>query len=138
MTFGEKIEKLRKEKGLSQENLAKAIGTARRTIIGWESEGRYPRRQEMYEKLADALGCSASYLRGEEESFITDVAEKYGRRGEAQARQIIEQTAALFAGGELSDEERIAFLNEIQALYLDSKKRSKIFIPNKYRNNDNE
>lgn len=133
MTFGEKIEKLRKGKGLSQEDLAKAIGTARRTIIGWESEGRYPRRQEMYEKLADALDCSASYLRGEEEAFITDVAEKYGRRGEAQAKHIIEQTAALFAGGELSEEESIAFLNEIQALYLNSKKRSRRFIPDKYK-----
>lgn len=133
MTFGEKIEKLRKEKGLSQEALAKAIGTARRTVIGWESEGRYPRRQEMYEKLAEVLDCSASYLRGEEEIFITDVAEKYGKRGEDQAKHIIEQTAALFAGGELSEEESIAFLNEIQALYLDSKKRSRKFIPDKYK-----
>ena len=61
----------------------------------------------------------------EEESFITEASEQYGSRGAKQAQMILEQTAAMFAGGDLSDEDQIEFLNEIQTLYLDSKKRAK-------------
>ena len=38
----------------------------------------------------------------------------------------------MFAGGELSDEDKTAFMDEIQSLYLDSKKRAKKFTPKKY------
>ena len=69
----------------------------------------------------------------EEESFITEASEQYGSRGAKQAQMILEQTAAMFAGGDLSDEDQIEFLNEIQTLYLDSKKRAKKFTPKKYR-----
>ena len=53
-----------------------------------------------------------------------------------QAQQIIEQAAAMFAGGELSDEDKTAFMDEIQMLYLDSKKRAKKFTPKKYLQNE--
>lgn len=43
MTFGEKIKKLRTEKGISQTQLGNAIGVSMRTIRGWETEGRYPK-----------------------------------------------------------------------------------------------
>ena len=33
----------------------------------------------------------------------------------------------MFAGGELSDEDKTAFMDEIQSLYLDSKRRAKKF-----------
>ena len=69
----------------------------------------------------------------EEETFVTEAAEQYGLRGERQAQRIIEQTAALFAGGELTDEDKTAFMDEIQMLYLDSKERAKKFTPKKYR-----
>ena len=68
----------------------------------------------------------------EEESFITEAAEQYGSRGARQAQQILEQAAAMFAGGELTDEDKTAFMDEIQTLYLDSKKRAKKFTPKKY------
>ena len=38
----------------------------------------------------------------------------------------------MFAGGELSDDDKTAFMDEIQMLYLDSKKRAKKFTPKKY------
>ena len=53
-----------------------------------------------------------------------------------QAQQILEQAAAMFAGGSLTDEDKIAFMDEIQSLYLDSKRRAKKFTPKKYRKND--
>lgn len=132
MTFGEKIKNLRKAKNLNQTQLANAVGVSLRTIRGWEIEGRYPKQHELYQKLADILGCDVSYLMTEDVSFVTEATEQYGSRGAKQAQQILEQAAAMFAGGELSDDDKTAFMDEIQMLYLDSKKRAKKFTPKKY------
>lgn len=132
MTFGEKIKNLRKAKNLNQTQLANAISVSLRTIRGWEIEGRYPKQHELYQKLADILGCDVSYLMTEDVSFVTEATEQYGSRGAKQAQQILEQAAAMFAGGELSDDDKTAFMDEIQMLYLDSKKRAKKFTPKKY------
>lgn len=132
MTFGEKIKNLRKSKNLNQTQLANAIGVSLRTIRGWEIEGRYPKQHELYQKLADILGCDVSYLMTEDVSFVTEATEQYGSRGAKQAQQILEQAAAMFAGGELSDDDKTAFMDEIQMLYLDSKKRAKKFTPKRY------
>ena len=132
MTFCEKIKNLRKAKNLNQTQLANAIGVSLRTIRGWEIEGRYPKQHELYQKLADILGCDVSYLMTEDVSFVTEATEQYGSRGAKQAQQILEQAAAMFAGGELSDDDKTAFMDEIQMLYLDSKKRAKKFTPKKY------
>ena len=107
MTFGEKVKTLRKTKDMSQTQLAQAVGVSLRTVGGWEKEGRYPKQHELYQKLADTLGCDVSYLMTEEESFITEATEQYGSRGARQAQQILEQAAAMFAGGELSDEDKL-------------------------------
>ena len=132
MTFGEKVKTLRTTKKMSQAQLAQELGVALRTVSGWENQNRYPKKRELYQNLADILGCDISYLMSEEESFITEVSEQDGSRGAKQAQQILEQAAAMFAGGELSDEDKTAFMDEIQMLYLDSKQRAKKFTPKKY------
>ena len=132
MTFGEKVKTLRTTKKMSQAQLAQELGVALRTVSGWENQNRYPKKRELYQNLADILGCDISYLMSEEESFITKASEQYGSRGAKQAQQILEQAAAMFAGGELSDEDKTAFMDEIQMLYLDSKQRAKKFTPKTY------
>ena len=72
MTFGEKVKNLRKNKGLNQTQLADAVGVSLRTVRGWEIEGRYPKKHDLYQKLADILSCDISYLMTEEEAFITE------------------------------------------------------------------
>ena len=42
MKFGEKLIKLRKEKKLSQEQLAEELGVTRQTISNWENYKNYP------------------------------------------------------------------------------------------------
>ena len=46
--------------------------------------------------------------------------------------KIKEQTTALFAGGELSEEDQAAFIKEMEALFLDAKADAKKFTPKKY------
>ncbi len=136
MTFAEKIRALRRAAGLSQQELAEQAGVSARTVRGWETAGRYPKKQALYAKLCGILHCDLSYLMTDTESFITTAAEQYGSRGESQARAILNQTAALFAGGELSEDDQLAFIQEIQALYLDSKKKAGKFTPRKYLRSD--
>ena len=136
MTFGEKIRSLRKGKKMSQQELASMVGVSYRTIRSWEVEGRYPKQNILYQKLADALQCDVSYLMSENASFITEASEQFGNRGAKQAQQILERAAAMFAGGSLSDEDKIAFMDDMQMLYLDSKRRAKKYTPKKYLTED--
>ena len=129
MKFGDKIKELRTRQGISQKELADRTGVSSRTVRGWEMEDRYPRHRELYQKIAEVLCCETDYLLTEEEAFVTEASEKYGSRGARQAQAILEQTAAMFAGGDLSEEDQLAFLTEIQTLYLDSKKRARRFAP---------
>lgn len=132
MNFGEKVKELRTKKGLSQAELAKQLGVTIRTVCGWETEGRYPRKQETYGRIAEILGCKKALLLDEDDSFYAEVTEKYGHQARQKAQTILDQATALFAGGELSEDDQLAFIHEIQALYLDSKERAKRFTPKKY------
>ena len=60
------------------------------------------------------------------------IRKKYGSRGVAQAKKIKEETSALFAGGELSEEDQANFIKEMEALFLDAKEEAKKFTPKKY------
>lgn len=55
MKFGEKVRDLRKKHSLTQDELAQCLGINKRTIIGWERDGRYPRSIEMLEKMAGII-----------------------------------------------------------------------------------
>lgn len=47
MNFNEKLIKLRKERGLSQEELGAAVGVSRQTISKWELAQSYPDFQKL-------------------------------------------------------------------------------------------
>lgn len=133
MKFGEKVKALRKERKLSQGELAAKIGVSCRSVASYEAGTSYPRYQETYEALAAALGVDVNYLRTEDEVFLEDVGQRYGSRGQRQASAILTEARQLFAGGELSEEDKLAFLTEMQQLFLDSKKRARKFAPRKHQ-----
>lgn len=135
MNFGEKVKQLRAEKGWSQAELGKKIGKSTRTIASYECGTSYPRKREVYIQLSELFGVNVNYLMTEEDEFMAEVGEKYGHRGQVQAETILNQTRELFAGGTLSEHDEIAFLTEMQQIFLDSKKiaREK-FTPKRYKN----
>ena len=61
ITIGEKIAKLRKEKGLTQSQLAEMISVSNKTISRWETGEGYP-EISLLVPLAKALGVSTDYL----------------------------------------------------------------------------
>ncbi len=69
MRFGEKLRALRKEKGLTQAELAKLAGVGLKTITNYEKGSTYPQNREVYGILARILGCDADYLHNEGDDF---------------------------------------------------------------------
>ena len=70
--FGKKIRQLRKEKNLTQKQLASLIGVKNSVISFYEVGDRFP-SPEVIRKLAIALHVSTDYLLGIEKNETVDV-----------------------------------------------------------------
>lgn len=64
MTVGDRIRKLRKEKGISVDKLAELIGKDRATVYRYESQDIEKMPTSVLEPLAKALGTTPAYLMG--------------------------------------------------------------------------
>ena len=124
MKFGEKVKKLRKDMNLTQEQLGAKIGVSGRSVGSYEDGTSYPRYRKTYTALAQVFGVDEDYLRSENEIYMETVGQMYGTRGQRQANAILTEARRLFAGGDLSEDEKLAFLTEMQELFLDSKRRA--------------
>ena len=134
MRFGEKLREQRQSRGLSQGDLAKELGVTTRTLGNYESGSSHPKDRKIYYKLAEIFDLDVNYFLTEDEAFLSTVSEHYGKRGVDRAKIILDEAAALFAGGELSETDQIAFLHDMQRLFLDSKEKTRTkYTPKKYR-----
>lgn len=61
MKFNEKLQDLRRERGLSQENLADIMGVSRQSVAKWESGSNYPEVDKLIE-LSNIFGVSIDKL----------------------------------------------------------------------------
>lgn len=61
MGFNEKLQGLRKEKGLSQESLAELVGVSRQSVAKWESKKSYPEVDKLIQ-LSNVFGVSIDKL----------------------------------------------------------------------------
>lgn len=61
MTFGEKLQKLRKAQGLSQEELAGRLSVTRQTISKWELDQSTP-ELALLAQISDIFGITTDYL----------------------------------------------------------------------------
>ena len=74
MTLGERIQALRKEQGLSQEELAEAIGVSRQSVSKWENGAALPDTDKVVQ-LSRLFGVSTdALLTGEPAITVTDAA----------------------------------------------------------------
>jgi len=61
--FGTRLKDLRRERDLTQENIAGYLGMSRSTIQGYEAEDKEP-RYDMLCRIADYFGVSTDYMLG--------------------------------------------------------------------------
>lgn len=133
MKFCEKLKGARTRAGLKQEELAKALGVSLRTITNYESGERYPKKREIYYKLAELFHTEENYFLNEDEDFLLTAVEKYGSKGAKQARELMEEVSGLFAGGNIADEDLDEMMRGIQEAYWIAKEKNKKYTPKKYR-----
>ncbi len=133
MKFGEKLRSERKRCGLTQEELGRSVGVSKRTIVNYESGRIYPKGRKMYSELARVLNVEASFLISEDEEFITLAGEKHGAHGRMQAARLANEVSAMFAGGELDEDDKLAFVHQIQQIYFESKEYAQRFTPKKHK-----
>lgn len=133
MKFCEKLKEARTRAGLKQEELAKALGVSLRTITNYESGERYPKKREIYYKLAELFHTEENYFLNEDEDFLLTAAEKYGSKGAKQAIELMEEVSGLFAGGNIADEDLDEMMRGIQEAYWIAKEKNKKYTPKKYR-----
>ena len=86
MRFEEKIVELRKQKGLSQEELAEQLGVSRQAVSRWELGQTLPDIPNLLQ-LCELFGVSADYLVKDEEQTV----EKSDQSAKSMARLIRER-----------------------------------------------
>lgn len=138
MELKDKIARLRKINGLTQVELAKKVGITTRALQNYEMGTRTPMIDTLT-KIAYALDVEVDELVTDNEHFIIEAKEKYGSRGKAAAEELVKNANALFAGGEISEEDKKNVMEALQEAYWRAKIKNKKYTPKKYRkDNKNE
>jgi len=134
MTFGEKLRIEREKYSMTQAELGAKIGVTRATIVNYERGASHPKDRQIYFKLADIFSVNVNHFLADDEAIIAEAMERYGPKGALEMEDILEGAAALFAGGDLSEEDKLGFLHDMQAIYFESTDRAKKkYTPKKYR-----
>lgn len=97
-----KIKTLRKAKGLTQEELAEAVGTTRATLAGYETGRRNPRLPDL-QKIAEFFGVGLDY---------------FGVATSDDVFDILVRAKDVFASEIISKEEKENLYKELMRLYL--------------------
>ena len=129
MTFSDKVKRAREVVGMTQNELAAKTGVSQRSIASYESGGAIARRSTM-EKLARALKVSVKYLTEEnctdpldeieKDGYVEQARELYGASGVRDMDALLRDNAALFAGGELSQDQKDAFFEAVMKDFTDN------------------
>jgi len=108
MTIGEKIKRLRKERGLTQEELGNLIGVQKAAINKYETGIVVNLKREIVHKLAKALDVNPVWLMDDESGWPPE-----------GASQPLSQEARILARGidKLSPEQREQALSVIRAMF---------------------
>ena len=132
-TTGEKIRDRRITLNMTQKDLADQVGTTVRTISSYEAAGSKPRGLNL-RKLCTVLNVSEAYLHNdeiedetyglEEAPYIESARAIYGKKGATDVEQLLTQTRAMFAGGDVPEEYKELFFQAVTEAYFANKKRA--------------
>ena len=132
-TTGEKIKERRITLNMTQKDLADQVGTTVRTISSYEAAGSKPRGLNL-RKLCSVLNVSEAYLLKDEiedETYGLDEAPyfenaraTYGKKGADDISRLLLETQAMFAGGEIPEEDKDLFFQAITEAYFANKNKA--------------
>ncbi len=124
MEFSEKLKNMRIAKGWSQEDLARKTGISRRTIQNYESGKILPKKRSSYTVLAQTLQVEEEALLDSGVDFVLRANEQYGDQAMRQAMDLVADVRALWAGGEMEEEDMDVIMKSLQEAYLEAKEKA--------------
>lgn len=125
MAFADRLKEFCEKEKLSQVDFAKMIGISTRTLVHYEDGEKYPRNIEVYKKIAEVMNCDYNYLLEESDEFLNRVYNMSDKKELEKARALTEGLSSLFAGSEISDEDKDATFEAITRAYWETKKENK-------------
>ena len=133
-TFAEKIKNARAQSSLTQLQLGDLCDVSARAIQLYEAGDKMPRQSTLL-KLARALKVSVRYLSDDDcddpladidkDGYIEEAHKYYRTVGAKDIDELLNVNRALFAGGELSEEQKDEYFQAIMAAYLTCKEEAK-------------
>ena len=134
MTFADKVKIVREQAGLTQQQLGDLTGVSKRTIASYETGGAKARTSTLL-RLAHALNVSTKFLSDDscdnptedigKDTYVEEARKLYGARGGNEIDRLLADNTALFAGGEVSQEQKDALFEAIMLAYVTSKEEAK-------------
>jgi transcriptional regulator with XRE-family HTH domain len=125
MEFGEKIKTRRCELGLSQTELASVCGISLRSVQNYESGQRHPANISIVKKIAKALKVGHEYLLDDAAQYVIDAAARGGENAAHDVDRLLSDIQGLFAGGELTPQDKDKVMRAINEIYWESKETVK-------------
>ena len=123
MTFADKLQKLRKAKRLSQEDLAERCGVTRQSVSKWETGLGYPETEKLL-MLCDLLEVNLDYL-------LRDIKEKHNEENKQEEVSLYASYVGKWLQVFLKDREFNGFycvaliaIQNTQLLFMDNKGKS--------------
>lgn len=131
MTFGEKLKTLRKQAGWTQAEVADKLGVTLRTYQNYEMGRMYPRQSRLYGQIAQLFQVTVDYLLNEDELYVAQAVIKGGPAAKREVQALLSRLGGLFAGGELSEDDKDKVVKTINDLYWEAKENNKKYRPKK-------
>lgn len=125
MEFGEKIKTRRCELGLSQTELASVCGISLRSVQNYESGQCHPANISIVKKIAKALKVGHEYLLDDAAQYVIDAAARGGENAAHDVDRLLSDIQGLFAGGELTPQDKDKVMRAINEIYWESKETVK-------------
>lgn len=124
MAFKDRLKKLRGYKGITQEELAKALDVPESTIRRYESEVEGYPKIERLKVIADYFGCSIDYLverTNDPKMYYSDSAIEFIESLDLSDEDILKSFNFKFEGIPLSQEETREFIAIARAIFATRK-----------------
>ena len=121
MKIGDRMKKLREEKGLMQQDVCNAVDIEQSTLANYENNRRVPKTDILIE-IANYYGVSLDYLVGR-----TDDRFDNSKRRPKDLNKFLQQSEIIFDGDtyNLTDEDRDLVMKSLEVAFLAAKRANK-------------
>ena len=117
MNFADKLKYLRKKHNISQQELGEKIKLSRKAIIHYEKGEIVPKKDSIYEKIAEVFDVNVDFLRDDEKNLL-DMSDNIPTL--VKAKKVIHDFEVLLNSEDLDEIKRDEIMQALQNTYWNS------------------